>query len=187
MKQLIFFILVMILIPSGAAFGQVLETEIKVSRPDFSGKWSIDIAKSRFSSKKGRPFEKDLIFFIVTINQGARHIKVKMNIRGEDTGNEKLEYDLRIDGRPQKFEQGFSTTKWHDKKLVVQFFDAPNETLFEEYKELVSEMHIDLLSDNTLQIVGKLVEGKWAYKPNARPNVIDEQYSDYMVFSRVKN
>ena len=187
MRYLFFLIVISVVMSAFEnADAQGLQNEIKIQRPDFSGKWSIDVAKSRFSSKKG-PVEKNLVW-IVTISQRSQNIIIKMDTKSDRVASESWEYTLQPDGRPKKFGSGFLIAKWTDKKLIVQFFDAPNEIMFEQYRELVSELHFELLPDgNTLQIVSKFAEGRWGYNSNPRPNVIDEQYSEYLIFSRVKN
>ncbi|MEP6945116.1 MAG: hypothetical protein ABJA02_04305 [Acidobacteriota bacterium] len=170
------------IISSQTLSAQRLENNIAVDRPDLSGKWAVDIVKSRFSAKKG-PEDKDLIW-TVEIRQRLPQFSVKMHSRIGDGIVEDWKYNFYTDGRfvtvdSCKDPDCRMYAKWVNNKLVAQTFVNANI--------LVAEEHFELLpGGNTLQITFKLAEGRWGYSPNPWSGVIDEQYTDYVVFNRTK-
>lgn len=142
MKQLIFLILVMIASPSGAAFSQVLETEIKVSRPDFSGKWIYNHKESGPESEKlpARAYFK----IFRTIQQDSS--KITIAITSDPVAPELPAQTLTIytDGRafdlfPQMRERGFNATVlWEGEKLVKRIFDKTGKLVHRNEIELLA-------------------------------------------------
>jgi hypothetical protein len=170
----------------GNTFSQRLENEIKVQRPDFSGKWHINFGKSRFSNKKS-PVESNLNS-IVTIEQHlpALHVTMRSQVgSGEAENFFGGRFTLYTDGRGDNYIAGTiaedsSTTRWEDDKLIVTFRNRD--------KQVVSQQEYELSSDRqTLFITWRMAEGVYGYNKDMRPNVVDDRYTEYMVLDRLKN
>jgi hypothetical protein len=142
MKRLIFFILVMIVTSSGAAFGQVLETEIKVRRPDFSGKWVYNHKESGPESSKipARAYFK----IFCNIQQDSSKITITTTsdpvVPELPASTETIYTDGRVyDLFPQMLERGFTATiLWEKGKLVKRIFDKAGKFVHRNEIELIA-------------------------------------------------
>lgn len=162
------------------AQGRVSTTQI--DRPDFSGKWSIDLSKSRFSVKDG-VFSREEIFDI-EIRQRLSLVTFSVRSKVDRGTLEYWKYEVSTDGRPTKLPDArdpddYMIGAWDGDKLIVR--------IYESTKRLVAEWHHELLADgNSLQITFKLSDRIGANSQNSLTERIDEQLTEYLVFNRVK-
>lgn len=150
-------------------------------RPDLTGKWKINVAESRFSAQKGS-IGKDIIW-TMDIRQKLPLVSVAMHSQVDGGIAEDWKYEFYTDGRPRRSADNANDrmiAKWENDKLIVRTYESPNALVGEQQYEL-------LAGGNRLRVTFRLAKGRWGYDPNPTANVLDEQYTEYIVFERVKS
>ena len=184
MKKYLILCFCLVFFCAGNAYSQGLQNELKVYRPDFSGTWKLNIARSVL--KKNLPAGFAAITWIVDIQQTLPAISV--TLRGSKGADEavfaKVVYytDGRGDEyRPDVAERIASTSEWQDNKLVTTCF-----SFWQGRKEVTDIMEVELAADgNTL--IGTSKETKIGVGPKGeRIRYIDETKTQSAVFDRIK-
>ncbi len=118
---------------AGSVFAQRMENQIKVNRPDFSGKWKLNFSKSkgmdRFSENASE------IERIMIIEQKTPAVFVTIKLQNEENANYiSGKFTLYTDGRGDDYlDSGYITdsvtvTKWEKNKIVTTHYVSKNKS-----------------------------------------------------------
>ncbi len=137
-------------------FGQRLETQIKIQRPDYSGTWKFNAEKSR-GLEKSRPKDTGLSYLmIIEQNLPAIGITVKQQRgTGADENFFGGKLTLWTDGRGDEYVEGIhsepSVSGWKNNKLTVTHYSFVKT----EPKQITSIEEYELSAD------GKTLTNTW--------------------------
>lgn len=165
-----------------------LQTDIKVVKPDFSGKWKLNLEKSRWrrqTSPSRRPAEMS---WILVIEQKLPAIVITVRSQrgtSDDANFFGGRFTLYSDGRGDECiedSRGIaSTTRWQGSKLITTDYnreDGPDQVDSIEEFELSADgntlMHTSKYTQLGLNAKGEL-ERFW-----------DDSMTSYQVFDRIK-
>jgi hypothetical protein len=159
-----------------------LETPIKIAKPNFSGRWQLNLAKSKF--EKNSPPGLAALFHLV-----VEHTEPQISVliaHPENTApspkSAAASFTWFTDGRGNKFdptfENAYTTTKWVDQKLVTNHYDSDERTKIVQFEE------IELGADGkTLKILVKQHEFRTSERTEKD---IGYTKTDHLVFDRVR-
>lgn len=187
MKTLILVgVLVLTAASFGAAYGQGLQNEIKIRRPDLSGKWKLNMAKSRFRRPPGASSRPEMSWiWLIEQKLPAIYITTRSQFGVADDANfSGGKFTLYTDGRgdefvPGTFSHGRSVSEWKSNKLVQTLYESSTRN------SVLCTQEFDLSPDNkTLTITMKDIAVPYDEKSQPRPTIDDSQ-ADYLVFDRI--
>jgi hypothetical protein len=168
---------------SVAAYSQRLETEIKVVRPDFSGKWKLNLQKSRWAHGRQPVGLSESDWFII-IEQKLPAIFITIRSQRGVSGDENFvrgNYTLFTDGRGDITAANAytATTEWKDNKLITTYYITTSE----RKTTVAANQETELSADgNTLTMT-------WQHAATicgVNVGIIDETHSEKVVFDRSK-
>lgn len=121
-------VVLFILLFTATAFSQGFQSEIKVVRPDFSGTWKMNFARSYF---------KDVVLYevsnhslIMVIDQKLPVISAKRIMQYLEKTEDISEYQIYTDGResepPAVFSSNKAMAEWKSSKLVITNYNSRN-------------------------------------------------------------
>jgi hypothetical protein len=187
MKTLILLgVLVLTAASFGSAYAQVLQNDIKIHRPDFSGKWKLSVAKSRFRRPPGASSRPEMSWiWLIEQNLPAIHITTRSQFGVADDANfSGGKFTLYTDGRgdefvPGTFSHSRSFSEWKSNKLVQTLYESSARD------SVLCTQEFDLAPDNkTFTITMKDIAVVYDETSKIK-RTIDDSQADYLVFDRI--
>lgn len=163
-----------------------LETPIKVTRPDFSGKWTLNLKRSRWT--RGIDPERFAETSIVmNIEQKLPAVVITLKFQQGTSDNENFyggRYTLFTDGRgdqlPNDGSIHSSSTVWTDNKLTTTYYASKTERI-----NITSIQDLELSADgNSLVQTRRYADAICGV--NIGMNSAGQPLTEYLVFDRVK-
>jgi len=158
-----------------------LETQITVVKPNFSGRWQLNVSRSRFD-KNSYP-ELITAFHVVIDHQDPMFSVLVANAKDPAPSKESAAADFiwYTDGRGNEwnatFENATTVTKWEARKLITNHYDNHAKTNVVQLEEI--EMEPDT---NTLKVLFKRY---YFRSPERTMKNVGYTAMDYLVFDRV--
>ena len=149
MKKLLFLCMCLsIFLCAGNLYSQGLQNDIKVIRPDLSGEWKLNAAKSQWGRGSGP--ENPARSWIVTIEQKLPAISITLRSQGGGSDKENFfggRFTLYSDGRgddcTEVMSESSSVSGWEGYKLVVTNYFVSTKGRKEMFSTEELELSVD--------------------------------------------